>query len=242
MKLLDILTEKEMSDNATATKPLGNVVFADMDNDPAFAKLQGYKPHSERNTKFEDDLANALSAWTLEPASGMKFLNKERDKIFQLKKKYPIIFKPNVSNGTVMYRGVNDISKLTLTQLRSSKIQDWTRLKEDYWLYKKPIDYKPRSPIQSWTYDYSTGQDFAGEGMLVTNLIDSEFLLNSKVLRIFFYSDEKEILHFGKEYKNKIYIALEPDFYEDKVRRFLLDPSGKGLSFKKFNPKTFKNK
>lgn len=242
MKLLDILTEKKMSDNVTATKPLGNIVFADPDDDPALAKLQGFKPKSEPNTPFESELYDALNDWTSMPSYSMKFLTKAKDKLFQLKKKYPIIFKPNVPNGTVMYRGVGDISKATLSQLRSSKIQDWTRLKEDYWLYKKAIDYKPRSPIQSWTYDHRTGQDFANEGMLVTNLTDTEFLINSKVLKIFFVSDEKEILHFGKEYKNKVYIALEPDFYEEKVRRFLLDPLGKDLSFKKFNPKTFKNK
>lgn len=243
MKLLDILLEKEKSNNATISKPMGNVVFADSDNDPALAKLQGFKPKSEPNTPFESELYSALEDWTADPSFSMKFLNKAKEKLFYLVKKYPLILKPNVPTGTVMYRGVGDISKTTISQLRESKLSDWTQLKEDYWLYKKPLDYRPRSPIQSWTYNFGTGQDFAGEGMLVTNMNYNEFLINSKVLRIMFGSDEKEILHFGKEYANKVYIALDEGIFEDKIRGYIT-PGGKDkrVSLKKFDPKKFKSK
>lgn len=205
----------------SSNKPLGSVVFADPRNDKRFAKMQGAKPGSESNTDLEDRMYNAIQTWVNSSTMGEQLMKNFISKIPALAKQYPTIFKPTTPNGTILYRGLDTIQNRLWRELVKLGPEYWTPVVQsgdEIMLCKKPITYKPRGVVQSWTPDVKIAQRFAAQGALVTRQ-DNDFYFNSKVFSIFFGKDEKEILHVGQSYNKNVYLAVDMDLYRSEVFR-----------------------
>jgi hypothetical protein len=74
--------------------------------------------------------------------------------------------------------------------------------------YSKPIEYKPERNVQSWTTSKSIGSGFGASAVLISKQ-NNEYLFSQKAMRIFAGDgDEKEVMHFGKEFSDDVFIAL----------------------------------
>ena len=184
----------------------GNVMFGDKANDPRLAKLQGAKPGSEPNTEEEDILYAALKTWTVSPDMAIDDLFKFKNSLKSAMNKFPELLKPLTPNGTILYRGLRNISPYIKDQINNSNPNNWVKLGYHY-LLKTPIDYIPRSPIQSWTPEFGSGDMFAEKALLITRQ-NSEFIFNQKLFKILYGLNEKEVLHFDNKYSGRVYIAV----------------------------------
>jgi hypothetical protein len=200
MKLLDILKEIDNAD-------LGKVVFGGPKDEPEFAKMQGAKPGSEPNTPEEQKLLKALKAWVVSPKLGVKDLENLSKLIKVAAEKYPKILKPKTPNGTPLFRGLKNASPEIIDLVKQSKPEDWVYNKGMY-LLKNPINYTPRSQVQSWTTDRQTASGvFGPEGLLITRQSD-EFYFNQDIFHKLYGQREDEVLHFGVKYDTPIYLGV----------------------------------
>lgn len=217
--LIDIIREAGILDK---------VAFGDVDNYPKLARMQGAKPKSEPNTSFEDRLYDILQSWVGSPDNGI-FAFQSSMPI--LAKQYPAIFKPETPIGTILYRGLNDVSNKTKSYLlKNSTLADWVPMREDYWLCKVPIQYVPHYKAQSWTDKLSVAQKFASDGVLITKQ-DANFYMNKRALTVMYGENEHEIIHFGKEFQNPVYIAVDDNVYQDDIL-LKMQSAGKKIGFK----------
>jgi len=127
---------------------------------------------------------------------------------------YPKIFKPQTPNGTDLYRGVQ-VSKSLIEQLQNSSREDFDVFEHDDTLYKykTPINYIPRSNVQSWSTNPKTAAGFSrrrSDGVILTTKQNDEYLFNQEVLRLLSLNkfDEQEVIHFGKTFSNDVYIVI----------------------------------
>ena len=221
MKLEDILKEAGLLDK---------IAFGDENDDRFIAKLQGAKPGSEGDNPFEQRLYISIMNW-LESINDND-LYKYKDKIDTLVKQYPVVFKPTTPIGTTLYRGLGDLNKKLIKELRTSSITDWAKMKEDFWFYKKPINYKPRRHIQSWTDNIITAKDFGGDAVLITKQT-KEFYFNKKVLAAIFSQNENEVIHFSNKYSSPVYIAIDEILFQADIQDYLYHvEKNKNLTFK----------
>lgn len=202
-------------------KYFGNVAFGDPDQEkgyPGLLKLQGKSvKDKEKNTKEEDQLLFAMKKW-VDDADDIAHnaLTKNFPLIKKGKDLFPSIFAPTQSDGTPVYRGLSDISKKMLTLLvKKTKQTDWIKLKGGVMMCTNPIKYTPRSNWQSWTYDPDVMEEFAENGYLITKQ-DRNFYFSPKALKVLFGKDEKEVVHHGKNFSSKVFIALN-DYYYGKL-------------------------
>ena len=220
IRLKDILKEDEVEDN------FGKVFLG---NNRDIAKLQGKEP--EKNTPSEKKILIALTRWVAKLSdSGWDSAQKTLMNNYPLLKKaastFPTVLKPKTPNGTELYRGLNTLNPSLKSQLFKTSPSDWIEA-GTLWRYTKPISYTPHQDIQSWSTNkliargFSTELDFKG-GILITNQND-EFLFNQDLISIINSKtganevDESEVLHFGKQYSNDVYIMVhDPVFKEIK--------------------------
>jgi hypothetical protein len=217
LKLKDILSE-------IGTDPktvFGNIVFGDPDNYPSspFRELQGFSQESEPNTEDEEEIFTMLQSW-VKGGNRVEWVELY-DKIYtnyNLFKRaasiYPKIFKPQTPNGTDLYRGVQ-VSKSLIEQLQNSSREDFDVFEHDDTLYKykTPINYIPRSNVQSWSTNPKTAAGFSrrrSDGVILTTKQNDEYLFNQEVLRLLSLNkfDEQEVIHFGKTFSNDVYIVI----------------------------------
>jgi len=215
IKLKDILSEAETDPK----KAFGDIVFGDISQDNFFkklVKLQG-KTGSEKNTKIENLILSYLLQWLMDSsATTSNHLYKNKDLLKNAKTKFPSIFKPETPNGTEVYRGLKNISRnITLPLRQKSDYNDYTKIKiggKVFYRYDKPISYKPHRDVQSWTSNVNVAKRFGEHGILISEKND-EYFFNQKVMDyLFSFVDgeqrENEILHFGKEFSDDVFIAL----------------------------------
>jgi len=215
IKLKDILSEAETDPK----KAFGDIVFGDISQDNFFkklVKLQG-KTGSEKNTKIENLILSYLLQWLMDSsATTSNHLYKNKDLLKNAKTKFPSIFKPETPNGTEVYRGLKNISRnITLPLRQKSDYNDYTKIKiggKVFYRYDKPISYKPHRDVQSWTSNVNVAKRFGEHGILISEQND-EYFFNQKVMDyLFSFVDgeqrENEILHFGKEFSDDVFIAL----------------------------------
>lgn len=191
----------------------------------SIAKLQG-KLAGEKDTKIEAEIVKILINWFqsgMNP-SAAKNLYKHFELFKDAKEKYPKIFKPTTTNGTVLYRGLSMMPQ-TLKDFfkkgRTSK-KDWKKEKigkRTYVVCSKPIEYQPENPIQSWTDHKPVALEFGKTALLMTKQTD-EFLFNHKFVALMSGMDEREILHFGKTYSKPVTIAVEEGSYDYYVKMY----------------------
>lgn len=208
-------------------KYFGAVAFGDPDQTvgyPEFLKLQGKgKKDTEKNTTEEDKLLQTMSNWVNSEDAGPDVasrLTKLLPLIKRGKELFPNIFKPSQKDGTPVYRGLESISpKLMKLLATKTKRGDWTPVKGSYMMCTKPIKYTPRSQWQSWSYSSKVAAGFGSNGILITKQ-DANFYFNPKALRVLFTEDEQEIIHHGKGYSSKVFVALEDYQYEELVEKW----------------------
>jgi len=230
IKLKDILSE-------IGTDPktvFGNIVFGDPDEYPSspFRELQGVPYQTERNTEDEAEIFKLLTAWVEgNNSAGLYDRIYSNYELFKRAAKvYPTIFKPNTPNGTELYRGVSRANKTLIEYLKSSSHKDFEMFNHDnsYQKYKLPINYTPRELVQSWTSNPKTAIEFSSKihhefdrhqirGAVLITKQNDEFLFNQEVLRLLSLNkfDEQEVIHFGKEYSNDVYIAIHNKLYRN---------------------------
>jgi hypothetical protein len=119
-------------------------------------------------------------------------------------------------------RGVSHANKTLIEYLKSSSHKDFEMFNHDnsYQKYKLPINYTPRELVQSWTSNPKTAIEFSSKihhefGAVLITKQNDEFLFNQDMLKILslnLYS-EQEVIHFGKEYSNDVYIAIHNKLY-----------------------------
>lgn len=200
------------------TDKFGQVAFgSDMD----LVRMQGAAA-SEKNTKYERELLRILIAWTYQHSNDKMdgFSGILYDKFPLLKKAakvFPKLLLPETPNGTPVYRGVPTTSYEIRQQIRKSKATDWEPQNMGssiIYMYKKPIKYISSRIVQSWTTDKQIAVDFMNkypgrESLLLTSRQNDEFLFNQNLMaHLYRGRDESEILHFGKTYKEKIFISM----------------------------------
>ena len=228
------------SDNADKNSPLGNVVFGGRGNDPDLAKLQGAKPGSEMDTKKEKEIYSAIKDWVGNANNWSA--DRLKNEVPKLVKRYPKIFQPSTKDKTPLFRGLRDFASDTRKALLSTKMSDWVPFeKGSWWLCKKPIDYKPQRAAQSWTHDLRSAKNFGDFAILITRQKNGEFFMNTKVMKIFFGDDEKEVLHLGKTYANKVYVAVSNWEFKDEIEPKINKMPKSAGTFKSF-AKTMKER
>ena len=183
----------------------GDVAFG---SNEKIARLQGKK--EEEDTDDEEKILHALEDW-VGFAGQPEVLYKNFSLFKKAAKKFPNIFLPNTPNGTTLYRGLGLVNPRMKKIVENSKEEDWKKERGMY-VYSKPIKYTPHGKIQSWTTSLNiikkTISFGEGEYVLITKQTD-EFFFSQKVLNILFGSkNENEVIHFGKTYKENIYLMI----------------------------------
>ena len=224
---------------AKEEKIFGDFIFADDDpsrinyglRDVAFKFIQAQNK-KEANTPEETKLLLLLKQWTDSIAESDN-IAASKPLLIKLKEQYPLFFAPEYPIGTIMFRGLSRVNSSVLVELKKLKLSDFIVYKEDpkaifnyeksqFVLVKKPIDYSPSKPIQSWTHDLHKAKGFYGEGMLITKQ-DNDFFINENTLEKIYGSDEQENIHIGKKFDNNVYLCLRLEYFYQKVLPYLLD-------------------
>jgi len=215
--IFDLMHEAPKKGNEKVKdKTFGNVVFGDPKDRPYLAKIQNAKPGSEKDTEKEKNLYNALEKWVDSRAKGIGGLKKNIELIKLGAQKYPKVFSPDKPNGTIVYRGISNLSTDIIDNLKKTSLQNWSKSNRNYWMYKNPIEYNPRSEIQSWTYSTKIGWKFGGNAILLTKQ-NSEFYFNSQVIAAFFGTFEDEILHYGTSFSEEVYIGVDDKLFVKRI-------------------------
>jgi len=189
------------------------------------AKLQG-KVAGEKDTKKEAEIGKILQGWFgsgMNPESAAK-LYKNFELFKDAKNTYPKIFKPVTTNGTVLYRGLSMMPQglKDFFKKGTTSKKDWTKEKigrKTYMVCSKPVEYQPENFVQSWTDHKPVALEFGKTAILMTKQTDN-FLFNHKFVAIMMGTDEREVLHFGKEYTKPVTIAVEEASYLYYVKMY----------------------
>ena len=196
------------------------------------------KTKGEPLTSTEYKILNAVSKWIegfrQEMTQAAKVLMKYQSLLQQAKGKFPEVFKPAISNGTIIYRGVASNSNW-LKKVLNTKKSDWVSIHlfgETYYRTENSITYDPTTALQSWSAKEQTAKSFAGiqsaelrgkagELFLLSKLND-EFIFNEQFLNavlkvvattISNVGEESEVIHFGNVYAEPVYVVVNEAIY-----------------------------
>jgi hypothetical protein len=212
----------------------GNVAFGDPNHKGgkkgavAFTKLQNKPNEFEKNTEVENEIWDALYSWTgLSSEVIAKKLYKHEDLFRRAQSKFPSVFKPTTKNGTKLYRGISNVNKKVLSKIRKTTMDDYKSLEiggDTFYKYNTPIKYTPRSPVQSWSTSINISKEFwelgldkrysdEDYGAILISIQNDEYLMSQAALHIIYNTatskaDEKETLHFGKNYGEDVFICF----------------------------------
>lgn len=235
LKLKDILQEKSNDPK----KVFQNIAFGsssgvtddneDGDSEALIARilaLQGDPTEEERNTEEEGKILDYFQQWVISSSGtvadaiyGYKALIKRAMQAF------PTIFKPETPTGTPVYRLITASTKDFVKVIQKAKIEDFEQIKlpqdtrDDvlFYKYKKPVTYRPHRQVQSWTTEKGILRAFP-EGSVLISTQDDDYMMNQKFMSaVYGFGDERELLHFNKTYKSKVYIAI-PETVFDEIR------------------------
>ena len=206
IKLKDILIETPESSVKTV---FGNIVFGD---DNKIVRLQN-KTGKEQNTKKEEKIKQLLITWlsggydSVTPTEIYKY-----HKLFKVaSEEFPGIFNPMTPNGTSLYRGLREIPKKLKIKLKKVDKLEWEKINiggNYYFKYKNPVRYTPELQIQSWSSNPKVAKNFSKGSVVLITKQNEEFLFNQKLLKLIYGEDESEVIHFGKKYKEYVYITI----------------------------------
>jgi hypothetical protein len=239
IKMDEILSEKGDAD-------FGDVAFGDPWQDmgyPTFLKMQGKSAKDkEDNTKTEKRILDALADWVTGSAN---YISNELTRLLPAlkkgKKRFPNIFVPDQSNGTVVYRGLDKMNKnLEKTLIDKTTKKDWRPMR-GFMLCTKPVKYSPRRDWQSWSYSTKVAKNFGGDAVLLTKQ-DNNFYFSSKTMRIIYGNEnEQEVLHNGKTFSAPVYIAINEYYFNKFMSNKIGSPDkGKKQGLKTVSKQLFK--
>lgn len=217
IKLKDILNEDEVEDN------FGKVAFG---GDEKIAKLQGKQ--TEPDTEFEKEVIRTVMSWlSVSDDESANILHNKFPLLKKAAKIFPQILQPKTSNGTDLFRGIKGHDASWIERLRKTdRDNDWTEYSRisgtlsSMYIYTKPVKYTPHRLVQSWTSNISralafgTDEDNPFESVILTTQQNDEFLFNQEFMKKLYGADEEEILHFGKTFKNKVYVIVSEDLFD----------------------------
>lgn len=206
-RLRQIIREEisKLKSEAQNDADFGKVAFG---SNKTVAKMQGSEP--EPDTDEEAELLDAIERWTGITRDSTKLVKlADKGVLKKAKKKYPKVFAPSQPNGTIMYRGIEHMTGEFLQELMDSTTEkDWVYTPwSGMYVCKKPVKYTPHSELQSWTYDKKVAKFFAQSGIFITKQ-DDDFYFNPDALKAISGMKETEVIHFGKTYKNPVYVAV----------------------------------
>lgn len=208
-------------DTPTASSIFQKIAFGDP-REPVggdLARLQKKKP-VEANTESEQYVLELLKRWVMSSTDDVAQRLFVNYKLFKRASRlYPNIFRPKTEAGTLLYRGLNYLTPDLLRKVKETKSYDWRQVQydeQDYWIYSKPVEYIPERNVQSWTDEVEVSELFSGDAVLITRQ-DNHFLFNKDAIAVIFGSDESEILHFGKTFRNPVYLAVNDYIYHKYV-------------------------
>ena len=229
---LEVKAEKKASkkkyvvkkDADTGSKTFGKIVFGD--EEPSYKKKVRYNelqdiPHdeTEKDTIEEAKIKKYLQNWVNNYSYHEELAN-EKELFKKLSKEYPKVFKPATEKGTLLYRGLRRLNQEMLKELaETTTLDDYVFFNFEgvdyrrFVLLKKPINYRPRKEIQSWTDNIDSARSFAYQGFLVTKQ-DDDYFINKELLEIMYEANENEVIHFGTNYDSNIYFAMELDEFK----------------------------
>jgi hypothetical protein len=152
---------------------LGKYAFADKYSkiNKTARQLQKTKEYEDNNS-YERRLLEILTAWTYAP-SNYSQIYREKNNLDKLKNEYPSIFKPNFKG--LVYRGIS-VTPKEIDTLKKIDLKDFEKIyfqDKYYYLYKKPIKYKPIKNVESWTISPKVASDF-GKDVILVSKIDSK--------------------------------------------------------------------
>lgn len=217
LKLKNILHEFDESPNTVFQR----VAFGDP-KEPYSQELSllQHKRDGELNTPSEDYILTLLQRWVMSSTDDVADKLFRRYKFFKkASHMYPGIFAPKTEVGTILYRGLEYLNDQLWGVIQGTEIHEWRDVEYDgeiYWIYIKPVTYVPERPVQSWTNDPNVSENFSGDAVLITKQ-DNHFLFNKDAIAIIFGYDESEILHFGKTFRNPIYLAVTDSIYQQSI-------------------------
>jgi len=217
LKLKTILQEFDESPNAVFQK----VAFGDP-KEPYSKELSllQHKRDGEENTPGEDYVLNLLQRWVMSSTDDVAERLFEKYKFFKKASHlYPGIFAPKTDVGTILYRGLEYLNDQLWGVIQDTEVHEWRDVEYDngiYWVYTKPVQYIPERNVQSWTNDPNVSENFSGDAVLITKQ-DNRFLFNKDAIAVIFGYDESEILHFGKKFRNPIYLAITDSIYQASI-------------------------
>jgi Leucine-rich repeat (LRR) protein len=226
IKLKDILILEDIPDDVF--QHFQNIPFGE---DPHIARFTtGHAISQEDNTEFENELLDILQQWTEDPDNEISAkLYKNYPLLKKAVKYFPSVLKPDTNNGTSLYRGIKQTNLLqTIENLSLPDFEKTSIDGNDIYIYKEPIKYTPHRDVQSWSSSVEVALRFAGQVLLMTTQND-EFLFSQELISyIYQEEDEAEVLHFGKEYSNNVYLCVGVDIVE-KLRGDMIKKFGKEL-------------
>ena len=219
IRLKHILKEDEVEDN------FGKVAFGE---DPRIAKMQGISIQmkdytgGEENTPYERELLHILKSWVEQSSDRTADVLYSKFPILKKATKvFPQVLLPETPNGTMVYRGLEKPNQKLLDMIHKTKKEDWeigeTIKKYTMFRYVNPISYTPNRPVQSWSTDpKQVTSFFYASGVLLSTKQTDEFLFNQNLMKYIFTksndfsggNDEKEILHFGRNFKADVYLSI----------------------------------
>lgn len=243
-----VLIEKQNYSYYDFIKDIINSIVTDWQSNMRFdpdVMIKQFGLNPEPNTKFEDKLIDAFFGWYIDAMDSSD--NTLRDFLPVLKsarKKWPNVFKPHVSDGTVIFRGMLTVSDKVLNTLKKKielNPEDFTKVKTgesaNYYMYKNPIKYTTLKSAQSWTDSIKIAKKFTskdkkkatslGQGFILITKCNDEFFMNKNFSKLFGFN-ENEIIHIGKYYKSNVYIAVPESLFEEV-------PKQSGGSIKSFS-------
>lgn len=198
--------------------PMGDVAFGES---PRMAKYQNAS--EENNTQAEAELYNLLKRWfegnpgaigAQGEYSGR--LSQEFEKIktdlFKLKKKFPKVFDTPDTYG---FRGtsISDSYEYVYELIKNSPDVFVVANHGKHFLgpvIAIPYEYKPKSPVQSWSSIETVAETFADGGrrkLILITKVDDSFIMNPRASNELSDLRESEMLHFGKDIKTYLVIS-----------------------------------
>jgi hypothetical protein len=217
IKLKNILKEFDESPNTVFQK----VAFGDpkYPYSDELSMLQ-HKRAGEPNTQKEDYFLRLLQRWVMSSTDDVAERMYDNYKLFKKSSRlYPGIFSPKTEVGTLLYRGLEYLNDQLWETIKDTEIHEWKDVEYDngiYWIYTKPVEYIPERPVQSWTDVPEISENFSGDAVLITKQ-DNHFLFNKDAISVIFGYNESEILHFGKKFRNPVYLAINDSIYQHSI-------------------------
>jgi hypothetical protein len=241
---LKLLIEDEVDDafgkvpfaSKRAFNKIKNLPYDDNVLDSVNDAIKNYlKTPGENLSDIELKILIAIVDWVQGFRSGMtksaNTLIKFKSLLQLAKSKFPQVFEPSTAINTPVYRGVHGD---WIDKILNTNRSDWEPYKSPDWnscyIRKRPVDYNPRTVLQSWTTDAEVARWFGstttknlegGRGTIILiSELSNDFIFNENFLGTVYAAvsdadkNESEVVHFGVEYAKPVNVLISETVYK----------------------------